>query len=177
MKTQKLLFKEAAIILAALIFAYVAGYYYDSYNYASLYLYSLLALIIFIPLLVLIFMRIRCSQKLDKLSLVMKIFLWPSLALFILIFIGGIYFKVDPLFDSPFSSAFLSFPKNITYAIGNFFTLNYWSSGDWLEWPNWVWYNLQELPIAIAYYSPYLIMIALLSWAGFVNKKMELKNY
>ena len=84
METQKLLIKEAAIIFVAILFAWAAGYYYDSYTYAGLYLYSLLALLLFIPPLALIFLRIRKNQKLNKLILVIKIFLWFSICFFAL---------------------------------------------------------------------------------------------
>ncbi len=164
MPAQKLLLKQTAIILTALIFAYAIGYYYD-YNYADLYLYSLFALITVMPILALMFIRIKQSKDFNKVALALKIWLWFSLILFTLaLFNDGIFGIIYYYFDYP-----IPFSQRIAaYDLANLFSPTYW-----LEWLG---YNLKQLPDATVYYAPYLVMIALLTWAGFSNKKVELKK-
>lgn len=154
---RKILIKQTSIVVTALALCWI-GYWIDFNNYIILWGYSFVGLLFFIPIIALYFIKIKKDVSFGRLGVIFDIVAWLSIAFFMLHTLYGL----SDIFYTQFPE--VGMLKNMWFNIQSYFYPPYWFD---LEYG--LLYDLQEL----LFYSPYLIVSALLYWAIRVNRKLD----
>lgn len=164
----KILTKQTLLIASALIFCFVVPFLNigdnleSGSNYMPLFVIAIPITVLMILLSVLYFMRLKKSNF-KFLNYAFTIFSWVFIIFILLIFLMEVYgaFHVP----SAGTNILQDIWRNITYRI----------SWEYIASTNEYWSLVDDLK-TLLYLIPYLIPIALFSWAVKTNKKLSIEK-
>lgn len=155
----KILLKQTLLLISISVLFLFLGFFANEDSlieslaeYVIFYAYFFLMIIIFTPISIFYYLRIKRNISLTGLNITFKIFCWLLISTLLAFFILGIY-------------------ENISMFWEDLSELN-------IFWRLWVIikYIDKSQIIEILYYTPTLIFVGLLYWAVRINKSFDIKS-